>query len=89
MNGHERLVNSYLALHPESASRLLESMPVEQANAVLGTVDAPVAAPVLGNMLATYAARCIEEQPPADAAISSACSRLNEDAGFVSIASAT
>ena len=35
MSGREQLVAAYLRLHPESAARLLESMPVEQANAVL------------------------------------------------------
>jgi Mg/Co/Ni transporter MgtE len=68
VNGHERLVEAYLKLHPESAARLLESMPVEQANAVLACSDADVAAPVLGHMLATCAAQCLEQQPPADGA---------------------
>jgi len=69
MNGHERLVGAFLSLHVESAARLLESMPVEQANAVFATVDAAAGAPVLGHMLPTYAARCVEQQAPADAAL--------------------
>lgn len=68
MNGHEQLAAEFLELHPESAARLLESMPVEQANAVLGTADTRVAAPVLANMLPTYAAQCVERQPAADGA---------------------
>ena len=40
MSGHEQLVSAFLSLHAESAARLLESMPVEQANAVLASVDA-------------------------------------------------
>jgi magnesium transporter len=68
MNGHERLVGAYFAQHAETAARLLESMPVEQANAALSAVEPGVSAPVLGHMLPTYAARCIEEQAPADAA---------------------
>jgi magnesium transporter len=69
MNGHERLVDAYFTLHAESAARLLESMPVAQANASLAAVEVSVAAPVLGRMLPTYAARCVEQQPPADAAL--------------------
>ena len=69
MNGHEQLASAYLGLHAESAARLLESMPVEQANAVLSAVDATTAGPVLGYMLPTYAARCIELQSPAESAI--------------------
>jgi magnesium transporter len=68
VNGHERLAAAFLGLHPESAARLLESMPVEQANAVLGTADANVAAPVLAHMLPTYAAQCVERQTSADGA---------------------
>src|SRR5262245_10507765 len=68
MNGHERLAAAFLSGHPESAARLLESMPVEQANAVLGTADVRVSGPVLAHMLPTYAAQCIERQPSADGA---------------------
>ena len=68
MSGREELVAAYLRMHPEAAARLLESMPVEQANAVLNAVDAATAAPVVGHMLPTCAAACIEQQPPADAA---------------------
>jgi Mg/Co/Ni transporter MgtE len=68
VNGHERLVEAYLKLHPESAARLLESLPVEQANAVLACSDADIAAPVLGYMLPTCAAQCLEQQPAADGA---------------------
>jgi len=64
----EALVAAYLRLHPESAARLLESMPAEQANAVLNAVDVATAAPVVGHMLPTCAAACVERQPPADAA---------------------
>ena len=39
MTGREELAAAYLRLHPESAARLLESMPAEQANAVLNAVD--------------------------------------------------
>ncbi len=69
MNGHEQLVNAYLGLHAEDAARLVESLPIEQANAVLSSVEAATAAPVLGHMLPTYAARCIERQTPANGAI--------------------
>jgi magnesium transporter len=69
MSGHEQLVSAFLSLHCESAARLLESMPVEQVNAVLGSIDAATAAPVLSHMLPTNAARCIEAQPPADSAL--------------------
>jgi magnesium transporter len=69
MNGREELAAAYLRLHPESAARLLESMPADQANAVLNAVDVATAAPVLGYMLPTCAAQCIERQPPADAAL--------------------
>jgi magnesium transporter len=69
MNGHEQLTNAFLALHPESGARLLESLPVEQVNAVLSAVDAATAAPVLGHMLPTFAAQCVERQPPADSAL--------------------
>ena len=37
MTGREQLVGAFLSLHAESAARLLESMPVEQANAVLAS----------------------------------------------------
>jgi magnesium transporter len=69
MNGHEQLVSAFLSLHAESAARLLESMPIEQANAVLTSVDAITAAPVMSHMLPTNAARCIEAQPPAEGAL--------------------
>jgi Mg/Co/Ni transporter MgtE len=69
VNGHEQLVSGFLSLHAESAARLLESMPVAQANAVLASVDAAVAAPVLSHMLPTYVARCIEEQTPGESAL--------------------
>jgi magnesium transporter len=65
----EALVAAYLRLHPESAARLLESMTAEQANAVLNAVDIATAAPVVGHMLPTCAAACIERQPPGDAAL--------------------
>jgi magnesium transporter len=68
MSGHEQLVSAFLGLHAESAARLLESMPVEQANAVLGSVTALTAAPVMSHMLPTCAARCIEAQPASDSA---------------------
>jgi Mg/Co/Ni transporter MgtE len=69
VSGREELAAAYLRLHPESAARLLESMPPEHANAVLNAVDLPTAAPVVGHMLPTYAAQCIERQPPADSAL--------------------
>ena len=69
MSGREELAAAYLRLHPENAARLLESMPAEQANAVLCAVDAATAAPVVGHMLPTCAAGCIERQPPPDAAL--------------------
>ena len=69
MNGHERLVAEYLRLHAAAAARLLEAMPVEQTNAVLGSVDAPTAAPVFAQMLPTYAAQCLELQPPSGGAL--------------------
>ena len=58
MSGREELVAAYLRLHPEAAARLLESMPADQANAVLSAVDAATAAPVVGHMLPTCAAAC-------------------------------
>ena len=69
MSGREDLVAAYLRLHPENAARLLESMPAEQANAVLAAVDSATAAPVIGHMLPTCAAACIERQLPPDAAL--------------------
>ncbi|HVY64545.1 MAG TPA: CBS domain-containing protein [Gammaproteobacteria bacterium] len=69
MSGREQLVDAYLRLHPEKAARLLESMPVDQANAVLSAVDATTAAPVVSHMLPTHAARCLEQQPPVDSAL--------------------
>jgi len=69
MSGREQLVDAYLRLHPEGAARLLESLPVEQANAVLAAVDIATAAPVLGHMLPTHAARCVELQLPHDSAL--------------------
>lgn len=69
MSGREQLVGAYLRLHPESAARLLESMPVEQANAVLAAVDVTTAAAVVGHMLPTHAAQCMEQQPPIDSAL--------------------
>ena len=69
MSGREDLAAANLRQHPEEAARLLESLPVEQANAVLNAVDVPTAAPVLSHMLPTCAAQCLERQPPADAAL--------------------
>jgi len=65
----EALVAAYLRLHPESAARLLEQMPADQANTVLNAVEMATAAPVVGYMLPTCAAACIERQPPAYAAL--------------------
>jgi Mg/Co/Ni transporter MgtE len=69
VTGREQLVAAYLKLHPESAARLLESLPVDEANAVLNAVDVATAAPVVGHMLPTSAAQCIERQPLADSAL--------------------
>ena len=69
MSGREELAAAYLRLHPESAARLLEAMAPEQANAVLNAVDLVTAGPVVGHMLPTYAARCVERQPAADSAL--------------------
>jgi Mg/Co/Ni transporter MgtE len=69
MSGHEQLAGAYFRLHSAHAARLLEAMPVEQANAVLAAVDAPTAAPVFAHMLPTHAAQCLELQPPADGAL--------------------
>jgi len=69
MSGREQLADAYLRLHPESAARLLESLPVDQANAVVSSVDAATAAPVVSHMLPTHAARCLEQQQPTDAAL--------------------
>jgi magnesium transporter len=69
VSGHEQLVAAFLDLHAADAAKLLEAMPVEQANAVLASVDAPTAAPVFGQMLPTYAAQCLELQPPAGGAL--------------------
>ncbi|HEY3519228.1 MAG TPA: CBS domain-containing protein [Gammaproteobacteria bacterium] len=65
----DALAAAYLRLHPESAARLLESMPAEQANAVLSAVDVATAAPVVGYMLPTCAAACVERQTSVDAAL--------------------
>jgi magnesium transporter len=69
VTGHEQLVAAFLDLHAADAAKLLEAMPVEQANAVLASVDSPTAAPVFAQMLPTYAARCLELQPPAGGAL--------------------
>lgn len=69
MTGHEQLVAAFLDLHATNAARLLEAMPVEQTNAVLASVDAATAAPVFAQMLPTYAAQCLELQPPAGGAL--------------------
>ncbi|HVS23722.1 MAG TPA: hypothetical protein VMU03_08360, partial [Gammaproteobacteria bacterium] len=69
MSGHEQLVAAFLDLHATNAARLLEAMPVEQTNAVLASVDAATAAPVFAQMLPTYAAQCLELQPPAGGAL--------------------
>ncbi len=69
MSGREELAAAYLRLHPETGARLLESMPPDEANCVLNAVDAATAAPVVGHMLPTYAARCMELQSPADSAL--------------------
>jgi Mg/Co/Ni transporter MgtE len=69
MSGHEQLAGAFLSLHSAHAARLLEAMPVEHANAVLATVDAPAAAPVFAHMLPTYAAQCLELQPAAAGAL--------------------
>lgn len=68
MSAREDLAAAYLRLHPENAARLIETLPVAQANAVLSAVDLATAAPVVGHMLPTCAAQCLERQPPADAA---------------------
>ena len=60
MSGREQLVAAYLRLHPENAARLLESLPVHEANAVLNAVDVATTAPVVGHMLPTHAAQCLE-----------------------------
>jgi magnesium transporter len=69
MSGQEQLAGAFLSLHSAHAARLLEVMPVEQANAVLTAVDPPTAAPVFAHMLPTYAAQCLELQLPADGAL--------------------
>jgi len=69
MSGPEQLVTAFLDLHAVDAARLLEAMPIEQSNAVLGSVDAATAAPVFAQMLPTYAAQCLELQPPAGGAL--------------------
>jgi magnesium transporter len=69
VSGSEDLAAAYFRLHPENAARLLEQMPVEQANAVLDAVDAATAAPVLGHMLPTCAAQCLERLSAAAAAL--------------------
>jgi magnesium transporter len=69
VSGREELVAAYLRLHPESAARLLEAMPADEANCVLNAVDVATAAPVVGHMLPTCAAHCFETQPPTDTAL--------------------
>ena len=69
MSAREELVAAYLRLHPEKAARLLESLSFDETNAVLNAVELATAAPVVSHMLPTYAARCIERQPPADGAL--------------------
>jgi len=68
VSAREELAAAYLRLHPENAARLVETLPIAQANAVLSAVDLATAAPVVGHMLPTCAAQCLEHQPPADAA---------------------
>lgn len=69
MSAREELAAAYLRLHPESAARLLEALSPDEANAVIGAVDLPTAAPVVSGMLPTYAARCLERQTAADGAL--------------------
>jgi len=69
MSGREQLVEAYLRLHPERAARLLESLSVDQANAVLSAVDAATAAPVVSQMLPTHVGRCLEQLQPHDSAL--------------------
>jgi len=45
VSGREQLADAYLRLHPESAARLLESLPADQANAVLSAVVGAKAMP--------------------------------------------
>jgi magnesium transporter len=68
VSGREELAGAFLSLHAEAAARLLEAMPPTEANEVLACAAAEAAAPVLGHMLPTYAAQCVELQAPADAA---------------------
>jgi magnesium transporter len=69
VSGPEQLAGAFLSLHSANAARLLEAMPVEQANVVLATVDPPTAAPVFAQMLPTYAAQCLELKTPNDGAL--------------------
>jgi Mg/Co/Ni transporter MgtE len=69
MSGHEQLAAAFLSLHPTNAARLLEAMPVQQANAVLASVDVQTAAPVFAQMLPTCAAQCLEREAPAGGAL--------------------
>ena len=69
MSAREELAAAYLRLHPENAARLLESLSSDEVNAVFNAVDLATAAPVVSHMLPTYAARCVERQPPADGAV--------------------
>lgn len=69
MSAREDLAAAYLRLHPETAARLLESIPPNEANAILSAVDLTTAAPVVGQMLPTSAARCFEGLAPSHAAL--------------------
>jgi magnesium transporter len=65
MTAHEQLASAFLDRHPESAARLLETLPAEQAVEVLSSTEPALAAPVLGRMLPTTAARCAALMAPA------------------------
>lgn len=69
MSARENLAAAYLRLHPENAARLIETLPASQANAVLSAVDVATAAGVIGHMLPTCAAQCLERQAAADSAL--------------------
>ena len=63
MQANELLAGAFFRAQPEAAARLLESMTLMDARAVIANLPAMDSAPVLQRMLPTNAARCIEPLP--------------------------
>lgn len=64
MNVEQLLVSEFLLDYPADAARLIEQMPLEQAEAVLNGAPAQAAARALNRMSADRAARCLEALAP-------------------------